>query len=73
MKAVAEKDIEEFHLLLLYQSLVLGVKDCGPGLTTTPQTNLPKPDREQSEVTSVMLEVPARSLTDANRTEGGTG
>ena len=42
LKAMAAQDIEQRHLLLLYQSVVLSVIDYGLGLTTMSQTNLLK-------------------------------
>ena len=48
-KAMAAKGIEQRHLFLLYQSVVLSVTDYGPGLTTMSQTNLLKLDRVQNE------------------------
>ena len=40
LKAVAAKGIEQRHLFLLYQSLVLSVIDYGQGLKTMAQANL---------------------------------
>ena len=40
LKAVAAKGIEQRHLFLLYQSVVLSVTDYGQGLKTMAQTNL---------------------------------
>ena len=40
LKAVATKGIEQRHLFLLYQSMVLSAIDYGLGLTTIAQTNL---------------------------------
>ena len=42
---MAEKGIEQRHLFLLYQSVVLSVIDYELGLTTMAQTNLLKLDR----------------------------
>ena len=49
LKAMAAKGIDQRHLLLLYQSVVLSVTDYGLGLTTVAQTNLLKLDRVQNE------------------------
>ena len=38
-KAMAAKGIEQRHLFLLYQNVVLGVIDYGLGLTTVAQRN----------------------------------
>ena len=48
-KAMASKGIEQRHLLLLYQSVILSVIDYGLGLTTLSQSNLLKLDRVQNE------------------------
>ena len=45
------KGIEQLHLFLLYQSVVLSVTDYGLGLTTMVQTNLLKLDRVRNEAT----------------------
>ena len=42
LKAMAAKDTEQRYFFLLYQSVVLGVIDYGPGLTTVALTNLLK-------------------------------
>ena len=55
LKAVAAKGIEQCHLFLLYQSVVLSVTDYGPGLTTMEQANVPKLDRVQNEAMRVIL------------------
>ena len=47
LKAMAAKGIEQRHLFLPYQSVVLSVTDYGLGLTTKAQTNLLKLDRVQ--------------------------
>ena len=39
-KARASKGIEQRHLFMLYQSVILSVIDCGLGLTTLSQSNL---------------------------------
>ena len=49
LKAMAAKDTEQRHIFLLYQSVVLGVIDCGPGRTAMAQTNLLKLDSVQNE------------------------
>ena len=54
-KAIAAKGIEERHLFLLYESVVLSVIDYGLGLTTMAQTNLLKLDRVQNEAMRVIL------------------
>ena len=46
---MAGKGIEQRHLFLLYQSVVLSAIDYGLGLTTMAQTNLLKLDRVQNE------------------------
>ena len=48
-EAMAAKGIEQCHLSLLYQSVVLSVIDYGLGLTTMSQTNLLKLDRVQNK------------------------
>ena len=55
MKDLAAKGIEQRHLFLLYQSMVLSVTDYGLGLTTMAQTNLLKLDRVQNEAMRVIL------------------
>ena len=54
LKAMPAKGIEQCHLFLLYQSVVLSVIDYGLSLTTMAQTNLLKLDRVQNEA---MLEL----------------
>ena len=49
LKTMAAKGIEQRHLFLLYQSVVLSVTDYGLSLTTMAQTNLLKLDRVQNE------------------------
>ena len=49
------KGIEQHHLFLLYQSVVLSVIDYGLGLTTISQTNMLKLDRVQNEAMRVIL------------------
>ena len=46
LKTMASKGIEQRHMLLLYQSVILSVIDYGLGLTTLSQTNLLKLDTE---------------------------
>ena len=53
---MATKGIEQQHLFLLYQSVVLSVIDYGLGLTTMAQTNLLKLDRVQNEAMRVIPE-----------------
>ena len=55
LKAMAAKGIEQRHLFLLYQSVILSVIDYGLGLTTLSQSNLLKLDRVQSEAIRVIL------------------
>ena len=55
LKAMAVKGIEQRHLFLLYQSVVLSVSDYGLGLTTMAQTNLLKLDRVQNKAMQVIL------------------
>ena len=55
LKAMAAKGIEQRHLFLLYQSVVLSVIDYGLGLITMAQTNLLKLDRVQNEPMRVIL------------------
>ena len=50
LKSMASKGIEQRHLFLLYQSVILSVIDYGPGLTTLSQSNLLKLDRVQNEI-----------------------
>ena len=52
---MASKCIEQSHLFLLYQSVILGVIDYGLGLTTLSQPNLLKLDKVQNEVMTVIL------------------
>ena len=49
LNAMAAKGIEQRHLFLLYQSVVLSVTDYGLGLTTMAQTNLLQLERVQNE------------------------
>ena len=55
LKAMASKGIEQRHLFLLYQSVILSIIDYGLVLTTLSQPNLLKLDRVQNEVISVIL------------------
>ena len=55
MKAKAAKGIEQRHLFLLYQRVVLSVIVYGVGLTTMAQTNLLKLDKVQNEAMRVIL------------------
>ena len=55
LKAMAAKGIEQCHLFLLYQSVVLSVIDYGLGLTTMAQTNLLTLDRVQDEAMRSIL------------------
>ena len=55
LKAMASKGIDQRHLFLLYQSVVLSVIDYGLGLTTLSQFNLLKLDRVQNEAMRVIL------------------
>ena len=55
LKAMAVKGIEQRHLFLLYQSVVLSVSDYGLGLTTMAQTNLLKLDRVQNMAMRVIF------------------
>ena len=52
---MAAKGIEQRHLFLLHQRVLLSVTDCGPGLTTMAPTNLLKLDRVQSEAMPVVV------------------
>ena len=56
LKAMASKGIEQRHLFLLYQSVILSVIDYCLGLTTLSQSNLLKLDRVQNEAMRVILE-----------------
>ena len=55
LKAIASKGIEQRHLFLLYQSVILSDIDYGLGLTTLSQSNLLKLDRVQNEAMTVIL------------------
>ena len=62
------KGIEQRHLFLLYQSVVLCVIDYGPGLTTMAQSNLLKLDRVPNEAMRVILgttkDTPTETMPD---------
>ena len=47
LKGMSAKSIEQYHLFLLHQSVILSVTDYGLGLTALPQSNLLKLDRVQ--------------------------
>ena len=66
-KAMASKGIEQRHLFLLYQSVILSVIDYGLGLTTLSQSNLLKLDRVQSEAMRVSLETTKDTAIEAMR------
>ena len=55
LKAMTSKGIEQRHLFLLYQSVILSVIDYGLGLTTLSQSNLLKLDRVQNQAMRVIL------------------
>ena len=55
LKAMASKGIEQRHLFLLFQSVILSVIDYGLGLTTLSQSNLLTLDRVQNEAMRVIL------------------
>ena len=55
LKAMASKGIEQRHLFLPYQSVILSVIDYGLGLTTLSQSILLKFDRVQNEAMRVIL------------------
>ena len=55
LKAMASKGIEQRHLFLLYQNVILSVIDYGLGLTTLSQSNLLKLDRVQNEAMRVIV------------------
>ena len=56
LKVMASKGIEQRHLFLLYQSVILSVIDYGLGLTTLSQSNLLKLESVQKEAMRVILE-----------------
>ena len=55
LKAMASKGIEQHHLFLLYQSVILSVIDYGLGLTTLSQSNLLKLERVPNKAMIVIL------------------
>ena len=55
MKAMAAIGIEQRHLFLLYQNVILNVIDYGLGLTTMSQFNLLKLDSVQNEAMRIVL------------------
>ena len=55
LKAMASKGIEQRHMFLLYQSVILSIIDYDLGLTTLSQSNLLKLDRTQNEAMRVIL------------------
>ena len=67
LKAMAAKGIDQRHLLLLYQSVVLSVTDYGLGLTTVAQTNLLKLDRVQNEAMRDILGTTKDTLIETMR------
>ena len=67
LKAMAATGFEQYHLFLLYQSVVLGVTDNGRGSTTVGQTNLQKLDRVQNEAKRVTLGTITDTPTEPTR------
>ena len=67
LKTMAAKGIDQRHLLLLYQSVVLSVTDYRIGLTTMAQTNLLKLDRVQNEAMRDILGTTKDTLTETMR------
>ena len=67
LKAMSIKGIEQNHLFLLYQRVVLSVTDYGLGLTTMAQTNLLKLDRVQNEAMRVILGTTKDTPTETMR------
>ena len=55
IKSTKLRCLEQRHLFLLYQSVILSVIDYGLGLTALPQSNLLKLDRMQNEAMRVIL------------------
>ena len=55
LKTMASKGIEQCHLFLLYQSVILSATDFDLGLTTLSQSNLLKLDKVQNEAMRVTL------------------
>ena len=56
LKDMVSKGIEQRHLFLLYQSVILSITDYGLGFTTMSQFNLLKLGRVQNKATRVILE-----------------
>ena len=67
LKAMASKGIEQRHLFLLYQSVILSVIGYGLGLTTLSQSNLLKLDRVQNEAMRVILGTTKDTPTESMR------
>ena len=67
LKATASKRIEQRHLFLWYQSVILSVIDYGLGFTTLSQFNLLKFDRVQNEAMKVILETTRDTPIEAMR------
>ena len=55
LKVMTAKGIEQYHLSLLYQSVILNAIDYGLGLTTLSKSSLLKLDRVQNEAMRVIL------------------
>ena len=66
-EAMASKGIEQRHLFLLYQSVILSVIDYGLGLTTLSQSNLLKLDRVQNEAMRGILGTTKDTLIETMR------
>ena len=64
---MASKGIEQRHLFLLYQSVILSVIGYGLGLTTLSQSNLLKLDRVQNEAMRVILGTTKDTPTESMR------
>ena len=67
LKAMASKDIEQRHLFLLDQSVILSVIDFGLGLTILSQSNLLKLNTVQNEAMRVILGTIKDTPTEAMR------
>ena len=67
LKAMASKGVEQRHLFLLYQSVILSVVDYGLGLTTLSQSNLLKLYRVQNEAMRVILGTAKDTVIEAMR------
>ena len=65
LKAMASKFIEQRHLFLLYQSVILRVVDYSLGLTTLSKSILLKLDRLQNEAMRVILGTTKDTLIEA--------